>query len=110
MIDDDLVSLIVPPTVTSTHIDMGGNMFAIDVDATGRRTIELPVSFARVLLRSGLPNSVPWFEENVTLAMSLGKPAPQPPGVNVAHMQATRPRSFTDEIAAARAGLWGGRG
>ena len=84
-----------------------GEAYVVQVEPDGTRVVYLMPDDARRLLNSGQPCSVPWREQNMQLAANLGVQKAEP-GINLAalqmaHWQATRPLSITEEAHRLRA-------
>jgi hypothetical protein len=97
---------------TSIVTTANGEPYLVEIE-NGRRVIYLPRDDARMLLNSGLPESLAWREANMQLADWLGRPPQESPGINVGRLQhatweATRPRTIMEDVAALRSAVLGG--
>src|SRR5258706_7863988 len=84
----DLVRVFIPGE-TSTIITPDGESHLVKIDEAGRRFVRIKSDFARLMLNSGLPCSLPLKAENEALAATLGAPPKPTPGICIAaHLQA----------------------
>jgi hypothetical protein len=75
------------PIESTTIIAASGDVVEVVVDENGQRWAEMLPDDARLMLNSGLPESLPWRDANPHLVSMLGPVPKQQPGVPWAHLQ-----------------------
>src|SRR6266478_3110307 len=88
MTDPDLVKMFIAGEV-STVVTPDGVAHLAEIDEAGRRFIWIKSAFARLMLNSGLPCSLPLKAANIALSETLGPMPKLEPGIHIAaHLQA----------------------
>jgi hypothetical protein len=79
--------LVRVPDESTTIIGASGDTITVTVDGAGQRWADMRPDDARLLLCSGLADSIPWRELNPQLVAAFGSPPKQSPGVAWSHLQ-----------------------
>jgi hypothetical protein len=91
----DKVKIYVPGEATLLTTPTGDVISNIALDEDGRRFVMMRVEDAKLVLNSGDPSCIAWIEINRELSEAIGRPAPNPPGINIAQARAAEHEAMT---------------